>query len=265
MNCRGTAPPTTLSTNSNPAPSGSGSTSMSQTAYWPCPPDCFTCRPWPFALPPNVSRSGTRSSTRVHGDAVAVGQRVEHDARVRLAHAPEHDLVGLRVLLDPQRRVFGGQPLQPDRQLVLVGLGVRLHGDRQQRLGHRPRLEHAAVRTCRTACRRFRRGSAGRSRRCRPPPPTGAGRCCLPSGNDSVPMRSSSSWSAWLRSSRGRPEEGREMARHVNRRVGPDGAGEHPDQADPADVRVRRRLHHLGEQRPVRVAGQAVARLRPAA
>jgi hypothetical protein len=26
---------------------------------------------------------------------------------------------------------------------------------------------------------------------------TGAGRCCLPSGKDSVPMRSSSSWSTW--------------------------------------------------------------------
>ncbi len=26
----------------------------------------------------------------------------------------------------------------------------------------------------------------------------GAGRCCLPSGNDNVPMRSSSSWSAWV-------------------------------------------------------------------
>ncbi len=63
MNCRGTAPPTTLSTNSKPPPEGSGSTSMSQTAYCPWPPDCFTCRPWPSALPANVSRSWTRSGT----------------------------------------------------------------------------------------------------------------------------------------------------------------------------------------------------------
>ena len=49
------------------------------------------------------------------------------------------------------------------------------------------------------------------------------------------------------------------MARHVNRRVGPYRAGEHPDQADPADVRVRRRLDHLGQQRPLRVAAQMSA------
>ena len=142
MNCRGTDPPTTLSTNSNPEPSGNGSTSISHTAYWPCPPDCLTWRPWPFALPPKVSRSGTRSSHRVHRDAVPVGQRVEHNAGMSLAHAPEHDLVCFLVLLDAQCRVFGGQPSQPDRQLVFVGLGVRLNGDRQQRLRHRPGFQH---------------------------------------------------------------------------------------------------------------------------
>ena len=50
MNWRGTAPPTTLSTNSKPPPSGSGSTSMSQMAYWPWPPDCLTWRPCPLAV-----------------------------------------------------------------------------------------------------------------------------------------------------------------------------------------------------------------------
>jgi hypothetical protein len=59
MNWFGTEPPTTLSRNSKPEPTGSGSTSMSHTAYWPWPPDCLTCRPWPRALPPNVSRSAT--------------------------------------------------------------------------------------------------------------------------------------------------------------------------------------------------------------
>ena len=49
------------------------------------------------------------------------------------------------------------------------------------------------------------------------------------------------------------------MARHVHRRVGPDRPGEHPDQADPADVGIRRRLHHLGQKGSVRVAAQAVA------
>ncbi len=60
MNWCGTAPPTIRSTNSKPAPRGSGSTSMSHTAYWPCPPDCLTCRPCPLTRAVNVSRSGTR-------------------------------------------------------------------------------------------------------------------------------------------------------------------------------------------------------------
>src|SRR4051794_31403563 len=63
MNCRGTAPPTTLSTNSNPVPRGSGSTVMSQTAYCPWPPDCLTCRPCPVAWATKVSRSGTLTSS----------------------------------------------------------------------------------------------------------------------------------------------------------------------------------------------------------
>ncbi len=50
--------------------------------------------------------------------------------------------MGLGVVLDAQRRVLGGQPGQALRQLVLVGLRVRLDRERQQRLGHAPRPEH---------------------------------------------------------------------------------------------------------------------------
>ncbi len=78
----------------------------------------------------------------VDADPEPVGQTVQHDACVRLAHAPQHDLVGLWVLVDAKRRVFGRKPLQADGQFVVVGLGVRLHRDRQQWLGHGPRLEH---------------------------------------------------------------------------------------------------------------------------
>ena len=83
---------------------------MSQTAYWPWPPDCLTCRPWPLPRPANVSRSGTRSGTGLDRDAVAVAQPVEQHVGVRLAHAPQHELVGLGVVLEPQRRVLGDQP-----------------------------------------------------------------------------------------------------------------------------------------------------------
>ena len=45
MYCEGTAPPVTFCSNCTPDPRGSGETVMSQTAYWPCPPDCLTSRP----------------------------------------------------------------------------------------------------------------------------------------------------------------------------------------------------------------------------
>jgi len=61
---------------------------------------------------------------------------------MRLAHAPQHDLMRLGILLDPQRRVLGAEALQADRQLVLVGLRMRLNGYGQQGLRHCPRLEH---------------------------------------------------------------------------------------------------------------------------
>ena len=53
-------------------------------------------------------------------------------------------------------------------------------------------------------------------------------------------------------------EERREVAGHVHRLVGVEGAGEDPHQADPADVRVAGGLHDLGDERPVRVARHRV-------
>ena len=142
MNCRGTEPPTTLSTNSKPAPSGSGSTSMSQTANWPCPPDCLTCLPCPFAEPPKVSRSGTRRSTL----STLTPNRLASPSSTTPAWAsPMHHSTIWWVSGFCSIRSVGSSAAsrcKPDRQLVVVGLGVRLHGDRQQRLGHRPRLEH---------------------------------------------------------------------------------------------------------------------------
>src|SRR5438105_11188901 len=55
MNWCGTTPPTILSTNSNPPPRSSGSTSIVATPYCPCPPDCFTYRPVAVALVLRVS------------------------------------------------------------------------------------------------------------------------------------------------------------------------------------------------------------------
>ncbi len=115
---------------------------MSQMAYWPWPPDCLTWRPCPSALPVNVSRSGTITSRRSTLTPKRALQPVERHLGVGLAHHPEHQLAGLRVLLDAQARVLGGEPAERGGELVLVGLGRGLDRDRQQRLGHRPRLEH---------------------------------------------------------------------------------------------------------------------------
>ena len=66
----GTAPPTTFDSKVTPEPRGSGEISMSHTAYWPCPPDCLTCRPCPLAVEVNVLWSATRTGS-VSSDAPA--------------------------------------------------------------------------------------------------------------------------------------------------------------------------------------------------
>jgi len=53
--------------------------------------------------------------------------------------------VGVGVLLHADGRVLGGEPGEGLRELVVVGLAVCLDGDRQQRLGQRPRVEGGAA------------------------------------------------------------------------------------------------------------------------
>ncbi len=145
MNCRGTEPPTTLSTNSKPEPSGSGSTSMSQTANWPCPPDCLTCLPCPLAEPPKVSRSGTRRSIL---STLTPNRLANPSSTTPACASPMHHSTIWWVSGFCSIRSVGSsaaKSLQADRQFVVVGLGVRLHRDRQQRLGHGPRLEHERI------------------------------------------------------------------------------------------------------------------------
>ena len=161
MNCRGTEPPTTLSTNSKPAPAGSGSTSMSQTAYWPWPPDCLTCRPWP------VGRAGERLAQRhPHGrpGRPSTPYRLRsRSSSTSTCASPMHHSTSWWVSGLCSSRSVGSSATsraRPWRELVLVGLGLRRDRDRQQRLGHRPRLASAAARPCRTACRRSRRGDS---------------------------------------------------------------------------------------------------------
>ncbi len=178
MNCRGTEPPTTLSTNSNPEPSGSGSTSMSHTAYWPCPPDCLTCRALAGGLPGErlAQRHHERLLLDVH--RVPAGQPLEDDVGVRLAHAPQDELVGLGVVLDPDARVLGREPPSAWDSLSSSALlaprsrpaaAARAATTASARAGRRPR----------TGCRRSPRGTAGRCAQMSPATTWVAGTCVL--------------------------------------------------------------------------------------
>ena len=60
---------------------------------------------------------------------------VDEHLEVQLAHAGDDGLAGLLVGADLERRVLLGQRLQRLAQLVLVGLGLRLDGHVDDRLG----------------------------------------------------------------------------------------------------------------------------------
>ena len=259
MNWRGTAPPTTLSRNSKPGAFG-------QRFDLDVADRVLTVSTGLFDVPAVAFRLAAKGFSQrypqldgIHGDAVAVGQCVQHHTGMRFAHAPQHDLMRLRVLLDPQRRVLGGQSSQPDRQLVLVGLGMRLNRHRQQRFRHHPRLEHQRLRLVGECVAGFGPAQtsdgahvAGQHHRCRPlllAQREGQRTDAFVLVVVDVAGQRIGAGVVW------RTEERREMARHMNGRVGPDGPGEHPDQAEPADIGVRRRLHHLGQQRRLGAAG----------
>src|SRR5512142_1451596 len=67
---------------------------------------------------------------------------VDDDVEVKLAHAGNDELVGLFVGPDAERRVLFGQFLERDAHLLLVRLGLRLDGERDDRFGEGDVLEH---------------------------------------------------------------------------------------------------------------------------
>ncbi len=124
MNWRGTAPPTTLSTNSKPRAGRQRLDLDVADGVLPVPAGLLDVPA--VARRPAGERLAQRHPQRhrLDLDAVAVAQPVEQHVDVRLAHAPQHELVGLGVVLQPQRRVLGDQPGEALGQLVLVGLGL---------------------------------------------------------------------------------------------------------------------------------------------
>ena len=71
---------------------------------------------------------------------------VDEHLEVQLAHAGDDGLAGLLVGADLEGRVLLGQREERLAHLVLVGLGLRLDGDVDDRLGELELLEHDRVR-----------------------------------------------------------------------------------------------------------------------
>ncbi len=163
---------------------------------------------------------------------------------MRLAEAPQDELVGLGVVLDAQGRVLGGEAAQTLPQLVLVGLGTRHHGNGQQRVGHLPRAHDE-------------RGDLVRQR------VAGLGPAQLRDRADIAgdALRHRALGAAERRRHRThtlvlvvvvvphtRTVERGYMPGHVHGGVRAQRPGEHPDEADAPDVRVGGRLDHLGDE-----------------
>ena len=183
-------------------------------------------------------------------DGVALGEPFHDHVAVGLTHAPDDELVGLAVVLDPDARVLGGQPPERLRELVLVGLAGGHDRDRQQRFGHRPRAQHARV-----LGRRQRVAGLGPGQpadRAQVARDHGLGR--HQAAAEGVGQRADLLVLVVVLVAQLRAEERREVAGHVHRLLGGEGAGEDADQAEAADVRVAGRLHDLGHQRALRVA-----------
>lgn len=160
--------------------------------------------------------------------------------------------MGGLVVFQTHRRILRDQAGQALRQLVLVGLAVRLDGDRQQRVGHRPGLHQQRVVLA-------GQGVAG----------LGAGqlRHTGQIARDGLGQR------ALLLAERGGqcadalvdvmvlvPPVLQTVAGDMHRLVRAQGAGEDADEGDPADVRVGGGLDHLGRERAVGVTAQRRAR-----
>ena len=69
-------------------------------------------------------------------------EAVDDDLEVQLAHPGDERLPGLLVGRDAEGRILLGEAREADRELVLVGLRLRLDGDGDDRLRERHRLEH---------------------------------------------------------------------------------------------------------------------------
>ncbi len=189
--------------------------------------------------------------------AVPGAEPVDQDVGVRLTHAPQHDLVGLGVVLHPQRRILRGQPLEPLREPVLVGLRAGHDRDRQERLGHVPGPQDQGVLLVGEGV-----AGLGGAEACDRADVTGDGGVDRPEvlaqgdrqGADPLVL-------VVVRVAGVGAEERGEVTGDVHGHVRSDRAGEDADQRHPTHVGVGGGLDDLGDQRAVRVAADGRRRL----
>ena len=133
-------------------PRASGSTSMSQIANCPCPPDCLTCRPWPWPArrtSPAAGPAGHRARPRRRTWSCS------RSSRTSTCASPMHHSTSWPVSAcspaatsGPRRRAG-----RPGRQLVLVRLGLGARSPPGAAARACSTARSAAGRPWRTACR----------------------------------------------------------------------------------------------------------------
>ena len=222
---------------------------MSQTAYCavaaglldvpavalgPCPRTSPAAAPAGRSFDLDAVRFASRSST-----TSACASPMHHSTSWWVSGLRSSRIVGSSATSRPR----------PGESLSSSALVLRHDRDRQQRLRHLPGLHQQ-----RLVLGRERVAGLGRAdlatAQMSPAMHWVTGRCCLPSGEVSAPTRSSTSWSSCPLSARPCPEtctvaSGRSVPEKTR-----------TSETRP-DVRVGRGLDHLGDQRAVRVAGQA--------
>ena len=145
MYSRGMVPPTILSMNSYPLPGSLGSTLMTDVAVLALAAGLLDVPVVALGGAADRLPIGDARPADVGRDLELADHAVDEDVQVQLAHAGDAGLAALLVRVDAEGGVFLGQALEGDGQLVLVGLGLGLDGDFDDRLREDDRLEDDRV------------------------------------------------------------------------------------------------------------------------
>ena len=224
---------------------------MSQTAYWPWPPDCLTCRPWPLAPAPNVSRSATLTGSV----SSSTPPERSRSSTTSACDSPMHQstswwVSGLRSRRSvgspaTSRARFLASASSSERVLATTAIGSSgsgiVHGSMSSGLSLPDRVSPVSALPDLVIAQMSPAMQYGTSRSCR--------------AERRVDVRH-----PLVGVVVGVAALGQAVPGDVHGLLRAQGAGEDPDQRDPADVPVDRGLDHLGHQRAVRVAGQRRAR-----